>query len=318
MYIGFHDGLQTVVVAAKTVAEFDQFDHLVRTATERHCTEFSLYGMECFIAKHASDEEKERFATTFGVTILPRVRALAMHTAMIDGSTTDDEPSNDKTIGELLGIAEHDPWDQRTDEQRESDAKLAKKFEAARKKGVLTDESFEPPPNQSGVHVTDVYGVQNGDRLRVTSVVAVKDHSDPNAPQVEEGVDVVVPEKRKPVDAPRPWNARSEELAAMSDDDRKAVLAKVRGREFIFTGQSNGIHGTIIYITPAEFFATEERMWEAALPIQHLLPRDLKEIGPGVYRTYRDWIPVQQELYERGFEEDLFSFGAYVNGSTFF
>lgn len=337
MYIGFHDGLRTVVVAADNMDEFERFAELVEDAEDRLCEQFSQksfsdmladdafrgFVVEPYVAVHETARQQAEFAVAFGIQITGRVRALSHQQVMLEGGSADaldpgeDEPDGNLTIAQQLGIAEVDPWDQRTDEEKERDEKRRKAFEKSKRAGQMADGSFGE--NTGGPIVTDIEATtMPSGRVRVDGVLAVKDHSDPDAPQVGEGVEAVDTTVRRVIDAPRPWNARRDELDQMTDEERAKVLARVSAKEFIFSGYSLPLgQGSVIYIAPAEFFAAEQRMWDAPLPLDTLLPRGMRQTSPGRYETRSDWTSVQHDLCNRGFIEDLFEFGSYINTVSF-
>lgn len=49
------------------------------------------------------------------------------------------------TIGEELGLDQHDPWDKRSDEEKELEKKMKEKFKNAQKSGIMSGESFTGP-----------------------------------------------------------------------------------------------------------------------------------------------------------------------------
>ena len=77
---------------------------------------------------------------------LPRA-AREMQEVMIQRQELREELALDKapdrrTIGEIHGLDKHDPWDQRSDEQKEREKKVDEAMRKAREKGGLTGDSF--------------------------------------------------------------------------------------------------------------------------------------------------------------------------------
>jgi len=117
----------------------------------------------------------------------------------------------------------------------------------------------------------------------------------------------VVDQEREGEEHPRPWNIRAKEIRKMKKAEKEANRKTIKQGEFIFCGNYEGaVHGTIIYITPKSYFKETGKMWDQPLDIQHLLPLDFKEIGPGLYRSNaRDWNHISFDLNSKGFKENL-------------
>lgn len=109
----------------------------------------------------------------------------------------------------------------------------------------------------------------------------------------------------EPDPGPRPWNSRAGELDAMDEDARRAI--RYAPSEFLFCGKSEtGTGDAIVHITPRSYFLEHGAMWDQPLGIAHMLPPDLTEIAPGVYRSRsRKWTFVSLELNRAGFRESV-------------
>lgn len=122
------------------------------------------------------------------------------------------------------------------------------------------------------------------------------------------GVDVVDEGAKKPEGA-RPWNEGAAEWEALDEEGRKALLKNtLRADQFLFCGWYDGAEkGTTVMIAPKSYFVEKREMWEReSLPIQSLLPRDLKEVSPGVYKTLgTDFNHISAAMTGAGF---IFSF----------
>jgi hypothetical protein len=123
---------------------------------------------------------------------------------------------------------------------------------------------------------------------------------------VPKGVQVVDAD-REGEEHPRVWNFRAKEIRKMKKAEKDANRKTIKPGEFIFCGNYEGaVHGTIIYVTPKSYFKEHGKMWDQPLDIQHLLPMDFKEIGPGLYRSNaRDWNHISFDMNSRGFKENL-------------
>lgn len=123
---------------------------------------------------------------------------------------------------------------------------------------------------------------------------------------VPKGVQIVDTEAER-VDPPRPWNDRAAEIPAMTDEEKAANDKSLDASEFLFTGAYHGAEtGCILFVTPKSYFAAHKVMYPEPLDIAALLPPDLKEVSPGVYKTTsRDWINLTQDMARRGFIESI-------------
>jgi len=107
---------------------------------------------------------------------------------------------------------------------------------------------------------------------------------------------------------PRPWNSRSKEYYKLKKAEAEENWKTVKQDEFIACGNYEGAGiGTVVYIVPKAYFKKQGKLFHKSLNIGHLLPSDLKEVSPGVYRTLsRDWNKVSFALFNSGkFVESL-------------
>lgn len=113
---------------------------------------------------------------------------------------------------------------------------------------------------------------------------------------------------------PRPWNNRTNELETMTLEELAENTKTVKASEFIFCGWYNGSQdGTVVYICPKSYFLEHEVDYDGPLNISHLLPRDLKEIGNGIYTTKsQNYENLSMTLALKGFRESLM-FNIYLN-----
>ncbi len=140
----------------------------------------------------------------------------------------------------------------------------------------------------------------------VTEVYAVNRENERLVPK---GVQVVDTDAPREI-GPRPWNARAAEWHAWTDEERAEEIKKnVKGDEFIYAGSGAGssvVRGTLIYIAPKAYFDEHGTMWSEKLPIEHLMPRDVKEIEPGVYEDRnRDWNNASHMVGRTGMRESM-------------
>lgn len=153
-------------------------------------------------------------------------------------------------------------------------------------------EQFRDQLIEEGFSDIEVYGVNDrGERLlpKGTNASLV----DPNATR-EIG--------------PRPWNGKSSKYFSASEEELKEIRKNIKGDELIYTGSYNRDTGTTVYITPKSVFVDNGERWKNFLDehIRHLLPDDLKEIAPGIFRSKsRDYNHISYALAKRGITENL-------------
>jgi hypothetical protein len=123
---------------------------------------------------------------------------------------------------------------------------------------------------------------------------------------VPKGIQIV--EQVKEPEPPRHWNARAGEIAGMDEDATKAWRDGIKGDEFLFTGSYDGARfGCTVWIVSRSYFTEHETMYSGPLDIDHILPRDLKEVEPGMYRSEArsDWQQLVNDLAHRGFRQSM-------------
>ncbi len=97
----------------------------------------------------------------------------------------------EKTIGEMFGLEENDPWDRRTEEELEYDREMKKMMNDAKAAGTMSDDSFASPASSNAnpdkmqpgttpapngkLTITDTDGIINADgSLNISNIQAVK------------------------------------------------------------------------------------------------------------------------------------------------
>lgn len=116
--------------------------------------------------------EQDSFVEQYGITVVGPNKLADRHSDMMEKleedpyflpSEDEDDPDRVKrTIGELHGINADDPWDKRSDDDKEKDEAYKKKYEEAKKAGKLSgDDSFAPPG--STTRVTDIETTRHAD-----------------------------------------------------------------------------------------------------------------------------------------------------------
>jgi hypothetical protein len=103
---------------------------------------------------------------------------------------------------------------------------------------------------------------------------------------------------------------------ALGEGDEEKAWKKVKAKELIFCASYIDSHeGTLIYITPAEYFAEHKEAWNQPLKIDHLITPDMKPVD-GSENTYRsrsrEESKISQGLQDKGMTEHLL-FNLHIN-----
>jgi len=130
---------------------------------------------------------RENFAKIYHIEIVPDFILVDKHKAMLASLENDPyAPNADaRLIGEILGLEDNDPWDQRTEEQRAQDEENRKEAEIAKKAGKLSGDSFGPSKRtkkkNSEIGVKEITTHEDNDgNLVIDNVLAVKGLYDDN------------------------------------------------------------------------------------------------------------------------------------------
>ena len=203
MNYAFEDKLVTYVTGADSIEEFEQLIAKIDaidgvTLNMKGVTEADQAGMmdmlteEVYagltkaplVIQHTSNQElRAAFFTEFGITVLKRNAALKKQVDMLDALVEDPyspEAKDTRTIEEIHGLVDHDPFDQRTAEEMEADEEKKKLWDKAKKAGDLSGDSFGPNPNRKKkndpqTHITDIKTSIGADgRIQVDSAIGVK------------------------------------------------------------------------------------------------------------------------------------------------
>lgn len=157
----------TLVVSADTVEELDAWFAQVTEDAEKACWEsvrvsnflemlrpnnpFHGYKRPVYAVFHADDANRDAFIKRFEINEQNIEYCRDRHRDMIHAKKVElgedtgmfGTANADKTIAEIAGVSdEYDPWDKRSEEEKEQDKKLREKYEELEKKGKLSGESF--------------------------------------------------------------------------------------------------------------------------------------------------------------------------------
>ena len=211
MIYAFEDKLVTFVTAGDSLEEFEQLIAKIdamdgvllqskgvvsadQAGMMEMLTEDVFGGLTKapLVITHASNQDaRAAFLAEFNIVILKRNAAVKKQIDMLDALVEDPyspDATDTRTIEEIYGLAENDPYDKRTEEEIESDEAKKKLWDAAKKAGDLSGDSFGPNPKkseESKASVTDIKTSIGADgKIQIDSVIGVKGlHDAPKAPK---------------------------------------------------------------------------------------------------------------------------------------
>lgn len=217
----------TLVTSATTVEEYDAFLNVVRgqaidkrnfnemytSKALQHLTEDLYKGFKKPIHAFYHDDEaqREEFHKEWNIKVLENgVQSRDKQSDMLFEKSyrTENEEKQarnaaekaaqdagveytgprEKTLAELHGLEEHDPWDRRSEEEKEQDREMKEMMRKAKEAGTMSDDSFsatpagpEPDkmsstPSENGkLSITDTDGIIRADgSLDISKITAVK------------------------------------------------------------------------------------------------------------------------------------------------
>lgn len=203
MNYAFEDKLVTYVTAGDSIEEFEQLiakiDRVdgvtlqmkgVVSADQAGMMEmltedvFSGLTKAPLVITHTANQDlRAAFQAEFGISVLKRNAALKKQVDMLDALVEDPyspDATDTRTIEEIHGLVDNDPYDRRTEEEIASDDEKKKLWDAAKKSGDLSGDSFGPNPNRKPkgepqAHVTDIKTSIGADgKVKIDSVLGVK------------------------------------------------------------------------------------------------------------------------------------------------
>jgi hypothetical protein len=176
----------TLVSSADSMSEFTKFLELARNQnpTTRNFNEmFTSRVLEHLVEElyrgfrkpihvfyHDNDEQREAFVAEWRIKILENgVQSrdkqddmihndkVAAANAVVDAENRKEEAAKEKgedyerpkekTLGEMFGLDENDPWDRRSEPEKEEDEAMRKMAQQARDAGTMTGDSFFDTPS---------------------------------------------------------------------------------------------------------------------------------------------------------------------------
>ena len=221
----------TLVTSADTIEEYDAFLDVVRGQSKdkrnfnemytskalQHMVEELYQGFKkpIHVFYHDDVAQRDEFAKEWNLKILEngvqsrdkqgdmvfeqkyrqennakQARDAAIAAAEASGKEYTGE--REKTLAEMHGLEENDPWDRRSEEDKEADREMKRQIDAAKAAGTMSDDSFtggklapagpEPDkmtkpgaPSQGKLTITDTDGMINAEgSLNISNIRATK------------------------------------------------------------------------------------------------------------------------------------------------
>ena len=201
MNYAFEDKLVTYVTGADSIEEFEQ---LIAKIDAMDGTTLNMKGvvsadqagmMEMLtedvfsgltkaplVITHTSNQDlRTAFYAEFGVTIHKRNAAIRKQNEMLAELVEDPyspEATDTRTIEEIHGLVKHDPYDKRSEEEIAADEEKKKLWDAAKKSGDLSGDSWGPGRQKDKdpqTQITDIKTSIGADgRIQIDSAIGVK------------------------------------------------------------------------------------------------------------------------------------------------
>jgi hypothetical protein len=281
-----------VVTAATSLAEYDDF--YARAAAERadYASEsqpdvmgmlldpiYSRLKKPPYVFQHLSSLQRDEFVNKHKIILLGPNAAIDHSNDMIDRALRQQESAigerDTRTIGEALGLTENDPWDKRSEEQKEKEKaaqeKYKKAYDEAQKRGTISGDSFSSPQDKKA-HVTDIRTTIHSDgSITIDNVRAVK-----GLHEKSDTVDQHVAEERARVRADAQTNYGDYTHPAEGEPVSK------RASDYAF-----GVADDVVAITSRRMFDAMSAVDDVALTdaIGDRLPPSLIEVEPGIFHS---------------------------------
>lgn len=281
-----------VVTAATSLAEYDDF--YARAAADRsdYASEsqpdimgmlldptFSRMKKPPYVFTHLSPLQRDEFVGKYNITLLGPNAAIDHANDMIDRALRQQESAlgqrDTRTIGEALGLTENDPWDKRSEEQKEKEKaaqeQYKKAYDEAQKRGTISGDSFAAPKDKQA-HVTDIKTTIHKDgTITIDNVRAVK-----GLHEKSDTVDQHIAEERARVRADAQTNFGDYTHPAEGEPVSK------RASDYAF-----GVADDVVAITSRRMFDAMSAVDDVALTdaIGDKLPPSLIEIEPGIFHS---------------------------------
>lgn len=131
-----------------------------------------------YVFVHKSNNEATKFVNHYNINILTPSELRDYHKAMVSEQGKDVDPysmgADRRSIGEIYALEQSDPWDGRSEEEKQQDATNKEKAEKNKKDGGLTGDSFSADSKKS-VAITDIHVEKKDDgTFDITKAIGVK------------------------------------------------------------------------------------------------------------------------------------------------
>jgi len=217
--------LATLVSSADSFAEYDAFLEVVRgqdikkrnfvemytSKALQHMMEelYNGYKKPIHVFYHANEKQRDEFVSEWKIKILENgVQTRDKQADMIFSEKLNAENETkakrdaaieaaekagqeytgerERTLAEIHGLEENDPWDRRSEEELEHDREMKEAMRKAKAAGTMSDDSFTSPPTPSAepdkmtpgngkLTITDTDGIIKADgSLDISQIRAVK------------------------------------------------------------------------------------------------------------------------------------------------
>lgn len=188
MLFGYHTNPRTTVVtAAHTLQEFQDWyaslvteEALFTSAHEtnmfEHLTndEWSDLKTSVYVFTFDHDYNQAEFARIHDIVVLPRFNAVDRNADMEYVSREFNAANDTRTIAEIHGLGDDDPYDKRSEEEKAADKIVSERMKELQKQDKISGDSFSPV-TKGGVSVTDIHATTNTDgTITIDGINAVK------------------------------------------------------------------------------------------------------------------------------------------------
>jgi hypothetical protein len=191
MIYGYKDGTILIVGAGDKLSEYQEFYKNIITEgslgslIHSGCTQpefmemltdqrFKGFKESPYVFEFFSESMMISFVDLFEIHLCPLYYVVDKQAEMLKPTTKDQYFADKRTLGEIYGLEENDPWDTRSEEQKKEDAEWKDKASKAKKDGNLTGEnSFAAPDPELRVRNIRLEKDEDGE-IQVRDIMAVK------------------------------------------------------------------------------------------------------------------------------------------------
>lgn len=216
IYATRHDNI-LVISSASEFTEYEEFRNTLlgddtvaarqASMVERLTDEKAKgYKLPPLIVEFDDESAYQSFTSKWNVEVIRPNAARERQIEMAERikSEVEEEDHDRRTLEEIHGLQENDPWDHATEEQKEASKKLAEKMKELRAQGGVTDDSFGGNlTKESKIRVNAVNARQDAegnitvDSIRATKTTLSVYQIDASSEAIEKALDQLgIPENR--------------------------------------------------------------------------------------------------------------------------